>query len=34
MVVSVPWQLASSAGAEKEWIDEPSVGRSVRGRGR
>jgi amino acid transporter len=33
MVVSVPWQLASSAGAEKEWIDEPQVGRSVRGRG-
>jgi amino acid transporter len=33
MVVSVPWQLASSEGAEREWIDEPSVGRSVRGRG-
>ncbi|EWT01882.1 DNA-binding protein [Intrasporangium oryzae NRRL B-24470] len=31
MVVSVPWQLASSQGAEKDWIDEPPVSGSVRG---
>ena len=29
MVVSVPWQLMSSQGAEREWIDEPPV--TVRG---
>ncbi len=31
MVVSVPWQLASSEGAERDWIDEPPVPGSVRG---
>ena len=31
MVVSVPWQLQSSQGAERDWIDEPPVGGSVRG---
>ncbi|MBB2984888.1 amino acid/polyamine/organocation transporter (APC superfamily) [Terracoccus luteus] len=31
MVVSVPWQLQSSEGAEREWIDEPPVSGSVRG---
>ncbi len=31
MVVSVPWQLASSEGAEREWIDEPPIPGSVRG---
>jgi amino acid transporter len=31
MVVSVPWQLASSQGAERDWIDEPPISRSVRG---
>lgn len=31
MVVSVPWQLASSEGAEREWIDEPPMPGSVRG---
>ncbi|MGN6752340.1 MAG: APC family permease [Intrasporangium sp.] len=34
MVVSVPWQLASSAGAERAWIDEPPISGSVRGGGR
>ena len=33
MVVSVPWQLASSEGAEREWIDEPPIPGSVRGGG-
>ena len=33
MVVSVPWQLASSAGAERAWIDEPPISGSVRGGG-
>ena len=32
MVVSVPWQLASSEGAERDWIDEPPIRGSVRGR--
>ena len=31
MVVSVPWQLASSEGAERDWIDEPPIPGSVRG---
>lgn len=31
MVTSVPWQLASSEGAEREWIDEPPIPGSVRG---
>ncbi|NUO89569.1 MAG: APC family permease [Dermatophilaceae bacterium] len=31
MVVSVPWQLQSSEGAERDWIDEPPVSGSVRG---
>ena len=31
MVVSVPWQLASSQGAERDWIDEPPISGSVRG---
>jgi len=31
MVVSVPWQLQSSEGAERDWIDEPPIGGSVRG---
>jgi amino acid transporter len=34
MVVSVPWQLASSEGAEREWIDEPPIPGSVRGGGK
>jgi amino acid transporter len=33
MVVSVPWQLASSEGAERDWIDEPPIPGSVRGGG-
>jgi amino acid transporter len=33
MVVSVPWQLASSAGAEQSWLDEPPVAGTVRGGG-
>jgi amino acid transporter len=33
MVVSVPWQLASSEGAEQDWLDEPPVGGTVRGGG-
>jgi amino acid transporter len=33
MVVSVPWQLASSEGAEQDWLDEPPVGGIVRGGG-
>jgi len=33
MVVSVPWQLESSEGAEREWIDEPPIPGSVRGGG-
>jgi hypothetical protein len=33
MVVSVPWQLASSEGAEREWFDEPPIPGSVRGGG-
>ena len=31
MVVSVPWQLQSSEGAERDWIDEPPIPGSVRG---
>ena len=31
MVVSVPWQLQSSEGAERDWIDEPPISGSVRG---
>ena len=31
MVVSVPWQLASSEGAERDWFDEPPIPGSVRG---
>ncbi len=31
MVVSVPWQLASSEGAEREWLDQPPIPGSVRG---
>ena len=31
MVVSVPWQLASSEGAERDWIDMPPIPGSVRG---
>ena len=27
MVVSVPWQLQSSEGAERDWIDEPPISR-------
>ena len=27
MVVSVPWQLQSSEGAERDWIDEPPIPR-------
>lgn len=33
MVVSVPWQLVSAEGAEREWIDEPPIPGSVRGGG-
>jgi amino acid transporter len=33
MVVSVPWQLASSEGAEREWVDEPPISGSLRGGG-
>ncbi|WP_353509002.1 APC family permease [Intrasporangium sp.] len=33
MVVSVPWQLASSEGAERDWIDMPPIPGSVRGGG-
>ncbi len=33
MVVSVPWQLASSAGAERAWIDEPPISGTIRGGG-
>ncbi|GAB3049370.1 APC family permease [Intrasporangium mesophilum] len=31
MVVSVPWQLASSEGAERAWVDEPPISGSLRG---
>jgi len=31
MVVSVPWQLVSSEGAEREWVDEPPISGSLRG---
>lgn len=33
MVVSVPWQLASSEGAEQSWLDEPPVAGTMRGGG-
>jgi amino acid transporter len=33
MVVSVPWQLMSSEGAEQSWLDEPPVAGTVRGGG-
>ena len=33
MVVSVPWQLQSSQGAERDWIDEPPIPGSIRSGG-